>query len=229
MSFVASDVEGTLTTGETWRGILAYLRAHRQGGKARAFLARMLPRYALSKVGLLNKARVRQQWIEELPRTLRGLSEHEMRGVAAWVVEHELWPQRREDVVGELQRHARAGHTVLLCSGVYQPVLEVLAARIGAQALGTRLGLHDGRLTGAVEGDIGTGDSKARQLLERVGEGPLLAAYGDTLADVPMLNLAREAVAVYPDPDLAKLARERGWRILGSVKGAAGTKGEQTA
>lgn len=223
--FVAADVEGTLTSGETWRGLLAYLRAHGKAGAARGFLARMLPRYALSRLGLLDRARVRRQWIEYLPRTLRGLREDELRGVAAWVVDHELWPKRRPDVLAELERHARAGHAVVLCSGVYQPVLEALAARLGAQAIGTPLEVRDGRLTGELAGAVCTGHAKAQRLCEHLQGKTLFAAYGDTLADVPMLKLARNAVAVYPEASLAREAEVRGWRLFGSVKGRASGKG----
>ncbi len=43
---------------------------------------------------------------------------------------------------------------------------------------------------------------------------PLIVAYGDTRSDIPMLSLAQEAVAVYPDPQLRQVALDRGWRIL---------------
>ena len=42
----------------------------------------------------------------------------------------------------------------------------------------------------------------------------VLAAFGDTLADVPMLALATRAVAVAPDAKLRREATTRGWEIL---------------
>jgi len=40
-------------------------------------------------------------------------------------------------------------------------------------------------------------------------------AYGDTWMDIPLLEHAEHAVAVYPDAKLRSLALERGWEILG--------------
>ena len=39
-------------------------------------------------------------------------------------------------------------------------------------------------------------------------------AYSDSINDLPLLEAVDEAVAVDPDPRLAAIARERGWRVL---------------
>lgn len=38
--------------------------------------------------------------------------------------------------------------------------------------------------------------------------------YSDSINDLPLLEAVDEAVAVDPDPRLAAIARERGWRVL---------------
>jgi len=40
-------------------------------------------------------------------------------------------------------------------------------------------------------------------------------AYGDTSADIPMLEMADHPVAVYPDEALKAVAQERSWEIFG--------------
>ncbi len=68
-----------------------------------------------------------------------------------------------------------------------------------------------------------TGDAAPATCKAVLGGGgaALAAAYGDSLADVPLLEMAAEPVAVAPDPELRALAVARGWRILDDV--AAGT------
>jgi len=39
-------------------------------------------------------------------------------------------------------------------------------------------------------------------------------AYSDSASDLPMLELVRNPIAVNPDAELARLARERGWRVM---------------
>ena len=43
-------------------------------------------------------------------------------------------------------------------------------------------------------------------------------AYGDSIFDVPVLELVGNPVAVYPDDELWNYASQRGWRILGEPK-----------
>ncbi|HAR03277.1 MAG TPA: HAD-IB family hydrolase, partial [Chloroflexi bacterium] len=45
--------------------------------------------------------------------------------------------------------------------------------------------------------------------------GEILAAFGDTAADIPLLTAARRAVAVAPDKQLREEAQRRGWEIVG--------------
>ena len=39
-------------------------------------------------------------------------------------------------------------------------------------------------------------------------------AYSDSASDLPMLRLVGNPVAVNPDPELARIAADRGWRVL---------------
>ncbi len=41
-----------------------------------------------------------------------------------------------------------------------------------------------------------------------------VAVYSDSINDLPLLELATNAVATNPNPSLEAIARERGWRIL---------------
>ncbi|MFN8514926.1 MAG: HAD family hydrolase [Chloroflexia bacterium] len=148
---VASDLEGTLTTGETWRGVGRYLREERgpwAGMRYRAFFAMNTPGILLARRGLFDEQGMRIRWMRDLSRFFRGFDAAELGRMAEWVVERELWPKRREVVIAELAAHRAAGRRVLLVSGTYQPVLEVFARRIGAEAIGTPLEVREGRATG---------------------------------------------------------------------------------
>ena len=61
---------------------------------------------------------------------------------------------------------------------------------------------------------VNTGSEKVRRLLRLLAGRSLWAAYGDTLADVPMLELSPQPVAVCPDRHLRRVALRRGWRII---------------
>lgn len=213
---VAADLEGTLTGGETWRGIGRFLAQHGRAPAYRAFVLAHLPAALLARAGLADELAFRDRWTARFPRLLRGLSGDELRRLAGWVVDHELWPGRRAVVLAELEQYRRAGGRLVLASGTYQPVLDCFARRLGAEAIGTPLEIAaaSGRVTGRLAEPVNTGATKAARLRAALAGAPLAVAYGDTLADLPMLELSAGPVVVGPDARLARLARARGWRIL---------------
>lgn len=219
---VASDLEGTLTAGSTWRGVGRYLSNNGREGAYRRFLYPRLPKVWLARRGWIDIQAFRERWMRDLAGLLRGWTRAEVDEMAAWVVEHELWPERRATVIAELEVARDAGARLILASGTYQPILAAFAARLGADALGTDLGYEDGRATGHFASNMGTGTEKAARLAGALDGATLEAAYGDSAADIPMLELARIAVAVHPDPDFERIARDRGWRIF--VEPAAGSR-----
>lgn len=213
---IAFDVEGTLTTGETWKGMARWMEGNGRAEQYRAFFRRNLPRAILARLGLINKREFQNRFMEGAAALLAGLSRAELEAVGVWVSEHELWPKRRPEVVAELQAALGQGERVIVCSATFQPVLEAFAAKLGpgVVALGTPLEVRDGVFTGRIVGAVRAGAAKAQQLRQFLQDNPLRAAYGDSLPDQAMLELARQPVAVHPEGKLRALALARGWRII---------------
>jgi len=211
---VATDLEGTLTTGATWRGTGHWLESTGRKWAYRRFLLPRLPSVLLARRGVIDRQAFRERWVHDLTRFLAGLDGPALDEYARWIVDNELWPQRREAVLAELADRARAGCRIVIASGTYQPVADAFAQRVGALALGTPLEMRDGRATGRLGGQVGTRDSKAHAVRLAAGADRIVGAYGDTEADIPMLELADGPVAVHPDRELRRVALERGWRII---------------
>ena len=221
---VVADLEGTCTAGETWRGVGSWLVANGRRGRYRRFLAPRMAAIPLVRVGLISRQAFRDRWIADLAALLDDLGADELARVAEEVVDGHLWPGRRVAVIAELESAAAAGARVAIATGTYQPVLDAFIARLVAgpagpiAGLGTALEVAGGRTTGRLVGRIGTGSRKARRVRSWAGEERLAAAYGDSLADVPLLEMANAPVAVAPDAELRPLAVARGWRILDDVE-----------
>jgi phosphatidylglycerophosphatase C len=116
--------------------------------------------------------------------------------VGAWVADQTFWPHRRVAVVEELVAHRANGRRVLIVSGMFEPILQQFAAKLQVESIGTPVEVVNGRLTGEIIGQLNVGPPKVAQLQQLPGR--LVAAYGDTLRDIPMLELAETAVAVHP-------------------------------
>ena len=217
---VVSDLEGTLTTGETWRALGR--EAARRIGRVRylAFALRRLPRMAWVLAGHGSKRAFQDEWLEGLARCFAGVDETEFEAAAVRAVDAELWPKRRHDVIAALRVHLASGEPLVIASGSLQPLVTAFALRLGeatghgVQALGTPLERVGGRLTGRIAGRICAGEEKARRVHELLGSERLAVAYGDTGADVPLLLLADAPVAAYPDETLRRTAAELGWAVL---------------
>jgi len=219
---VVSDMDGTLTTAETWRGVHQWIRANYPSAAASRFIAVRLPLVFLARSGIINKERFRARWLEDQTELLRGITQEQLAVMGEWVVEHLLWPARRVEAVSAVQAaHATARATdptteLVLATGGYQPIAAAFAKRLGATiALGTPFEVTDGVATGKLAAPTQSGEEKARAAQACAAGGRILAAFGDTAADIPLLKLAERAVAVAPDSALALEAARAGWERLG--------------
>lgn len=59
---------------------------------------------------------------------------------------------------------------------------------------------------------VPSGPGKAKAIAEVI-QKPVDACFGNSIHDAAMLEIARHAFAVNPNPDLEKIAQEKGWQI----------------
>lgn len=121
-----------------------------------------------------------------------------------------------------VRRHRQAGDLVVLTTATSRFLTEQTAALLGIEhLLATECEFDaDGRFTGRTSGTPNMREGKVQRLhdwLSARGQAlPRFAstAYSDSANDLPLLQVVRTAVAVDPDPRLAAVAGQRGWRVL---------------
>jgi HAD superfamily phosphoserine phosphatase-like hydrolase len=212
---VVSDMMGTLTTGSPFLGLVDWVKHNQSRLRANYYLAVITPSYLLAKNGLIDWQSWGQNLMVKSLSYIRNADEEKVRHASEWVVEHNLWKKRREDVVARLVRHREEGAQVYIASSVVEPFIEPFAKRIGAQVIGTPTEIVDGRLR--TTGELAAKEKKIEQVLTRLGVDRVDVAYGDTWMDIPLLEHAEHPVAVYPDEKLRTLAKERGWEVVGET------------
>ena len=213
MSIVVSDIEGTLTTGSSWKALQRYYLTYLNPWAYRFFILRWLPRYPLVQAGILDREKAMAEWMRREINLLKGFSPDEFNEVAEWIVENEMWSQRRDYMVKELEKFNGSGTKIVLVSSAYQPLVDLFADHIDADAIGSSLIYQENKLTG-VETPMNAYQQKADNILARYKNEKISAAYGDTMSDLPMMEISEEPVAVTPSPELRKIAEHRGWRII---------------
>lgn len=116
------------------------------------------------------------------------------------------------------QQHLDSGQRVWLITATPVELARLVARRLGLTgALGTVAEAEDGVYTGRLVGEPLHGPAKAeavKALAEREGlDLSRCAAYSDSANDIPLLSLVGHPVAVNPDPDLKRYAKEHGWPV----------------
>jgi HAD superfamily hydrolase (TIGR01490 family) len=115
--------------------------------------------------------------------------------------------------------HQDAGRPVFIVTAASQGTAEMLAHVLFFDgAAGSKLDQRDGVYTGRFDGPFCYGEGKPVRMRELAEEkGVDLAeswAYSDSASDLPMLRAVGHPVAVNPDAELTRVAREEGWDVM---------------
>jgi HAD superfamily hydrolase (TIGR01490 family) len=153
-------------------------------------------------------------------RILKGLTPGDVREWARAFGHVFLRKAVPEDLRAKILSLKREGCRIVLLSGSLQLLVDQLRERLEAEILiGTGLEVADGKLTGRKIGIFPYGRMKVEALFKRIDpEGIDWAgswALADRSSDLPVLELVGHPVAVHSDRKLRRLARERGWEIVG--------------
>ena len=212
---VASDLMGTLTTGSPFLGLVDWVKHNQSKVSANLYMAAIMPSYLMAKNGLIDWQAWGQKLMVNSLAYINNADAQKLADVSEWVVEHDFWKKRREDVVERLIKHREHGAKVYIASSVVEPFIEPFAKRIGAQSIGTPVEIVNRRVR--MVGELMANEKKIEQLLSRLGVDRVDIAYGDTILDVPLLEHADHPVAVYPDAKLKAFALSKGWEIMGDT------------
>lgn len=218
------DVDGTLTRSDIFRDLVAF----RNSVRPDKFFDLTLPLrglllLALDQVSRLAVNRLTYSWLE-------GFSSEDYE---AWAARFQEGPGRRrllQAPLSILADHARRGHRIVLLTGAVDLLVAPLpdlfarvtrveacrAIRVEAVPLEVRDGLFTGKLAAPPLG----GEEKARRIRAIAAEEgldlPGSYAYGDSIADLPMLEAVGRPAAIRPDWRLRREAHRRGWPVLHS-------------
>ena len=204
-------MDRTLITGSSLAEFFVYLKQVHSDGELVAAVTELQQRAAL-----LDHPRL----ITEAMRILQGQSWNFMLEIGQGWYDSKGQSEFIAASVDRLRKHQDRGDQVVLVSGSWFPSLSPVARALGVGAervLCSSPEVVDGLLTGVLEHTV-FGEGKVRAITEFLtGTDVDLAtasAYGDDVADLPMLEMVAHPVAVGSNPALARVAAERGWEQL---------------
>jgi HAD superfamily hydrolase (TIGR01490 family) len=128
-------------------------------------------------------------------------------------------PLLYDEVLAEAYAHQDAGRPAYIVTAASQELAESLAGVLVFDGgIGMRSEVRDGVYTGRADGPFTYREGKAQAIRELAArEGIDLDqsyAYSDSESDLPMMRAVGHPVAVNPDSELLRVAREEGWRVM---------------
>jgi HAD superfamily hydrolase (TIGR01490 family) len=155
---------------------------------------------------------------ESALRITRGWEQARIMAVVRDTLTDVIEPIVYDEALQLIRGHQAAGRRVFIISASPEEIVAPLAQFLGVdEAISTRARLDDqGRYTGEVE-FYAYGPYKAEAVLAAAAEQGIdldtSYAYSDSVTDLPMLETVGHPVAVNPDRELLRTARDREWEI----------------
>ena len=134
-----------------------------------------------------------------------------------------IMPNLRPAALELVRSHRDRGDLIALVTATNDFITAPIAQALGiADLIAVRLErAPGGTITGRIDGTPSYREGKVTRVHEWLaGRGTTLQAfervsvYSDSVNDLPLLELATDAVATNPTPALEAIARQRDWRIL---------------
>ncbi|MGA8869290.1 MAG: HAD-IB family phosphatase [Candidatus Sulfotelmatobacter sp.] len=204
----AFDCDGTLWSGDAGETFFDW--ELRQGLVSAQLGESMRARYAEYRAGKVSE----EDMCGELVTMHRGLSESRLMQAAVEFFDHsfpgKIFPEMQQ-LVSRLREN---GCEVWAVSSSNEWVIRAGMRRLGIpedRILAAKAELESGIITDRLV-RVPSGPGKAKALRE-VAKKPVDAAFGNARWDTEMLAMATCAFAVNPNPDLERVARQRGWTV----------------
>jgi HAD superfamily hydrolase (TIGR01490 family) len=121
---------------------------------------------------------------------------------------------------GELIRHHKnQGHTLLVITATNSFITYPIVKAFGIDnLLATDPKIINGRYTAEIEGTPCFQDGKVTRLKQwlKQNDASLEGSYfySDSFNDLPLMEVVEHVIAVDPDEKLAKIAEQRGWKVI---------------
>lgn len=219
MKVAIFDFDGTLYMKETFSLLMDHLKKHPTYklyyGK---FYRSILPSYIRYKLKLLSEAEMKERSMRLYLRAISSLNTTELQAYFEDMKE-KMAIDFNEQVIQRLTEHRAAGERVLLVSGAYTPFLQAVTSHLPFDhIIGTDIPLDGGRIA-INQPFIHIQGQRKNEQVELALQGQTIDwansfAYGDSIADLPVLEKVGHPVAVRPDAKLTAIAQERNWEIL---------------
>lgn len=206
--FAVFDADGTLWSGDAGEGFFDW---ELKRGLVSEDIARWArPRYADYRAGKVSE----DDMCGEMVTMHRGLLETEVQRAAIEYFDVKMLAHIFPDMRELVMRLQEAGSEVWVVSSTNHWVIRAAMRHFNVpdhRIIAAHAAVENGRITNRLL-RVPSGDGKPKWIRALAGKDPD-AAFGNSRWDAEMLRIAQHAFAINPNPDLRRMAKERGWTI----------------
>jgi HAD superfamily hydrolase (TIGR01490 family) len=157
--------------------------------------------------------------ISGMGKWLKGKSVEEFNRLAEQVVNKHIIIAIRPEIVSEISFHRGQNAEIVILSSVMKEICRLIGSHLGVDnCICTTMEVADGVYTGFPEKKYCFDEEKRVRLVEYCEKKKYKLSeawyYGDSISDLPALEVVGHPVCVSPDKKLSTIARERGWRVF---------------
>lgn len=219
MKVAIFDFDGTIYKHETYALMMEHAKHHPiYGEKYKAFYSSIVPPYAGYKLKLYAEAKMKASLTQKYLQLFEGKTitdVHNYFGEIAEKMNGAFHPL----VIERMEAHHANGDYIMVVSGAYQPLLELALQSLPVdRIIGTDIPVANGYVAPTQPIDHVQANRKVELILEALKDEDVdwqqSYAYGDGIADVPVLEMVGNPVAVCPDVRLQNLTNKNDWTVI---------------
>jgi HAD superfamily hydrolase (TIGR01490 family) len=156
--------------------------------------------------------------IEKLNGWLANASVHDVATLCDEIVEKDLIPAIRPEMIGEIKMHKRQGADLVILSSVMASIGILIAKHLEMNSvICSEMEVVNQQYTGRPMGKFCFRDEKLNRMNQYLQISNFTHEdsyyYADSIDDLPVLQSVGHAVCVNPDKTLEKIARKNNWDI----------------
>jgi len=158
------------------------------------------------------------QIVSQMPKWLAGVSEQKISDFSEKIFKNELVDLIRPEMVEEIKKHRGNNARLVILSAAMSYICKPLARYLKFDdIICSELEVVDGLFTGNTQGRICLNDEKPIKLSDycTLHKCSVKNVYyfGDSIEDLPVLDVVGYPICINPDKKLAKAAIRKGWTI----------------
>lgn len=182
------DFDGTITSKDTLFEFCRFKVGNTRFVIGLAFLAPIL---ILQRLKVISAQRAKERFLNYFIGTL---PQEKFNGLCQSFADKKIPALVRKGAVATLNQYKTNGTRIIIVSASPENWIKPWANPLGIEVIATKLVVSNGSISGKIDGKNCNGDEKVNRIKNEVNLElhPIIAAYGDSTGDVPMLNLAHQ-------------------------------------